>query len=51
MEPAAAGCTLESLLNAQIAERCGWSEPTNFTAAFKKHLAVLPRDLREGKDS
>jgi AraC-like DNA-binding protein len=32
---------------AQIAERAGFSEPTNFTAAFKKHYAVLPRQVRE----
>jgi AraC-like DNA-binding protein len=34
---------------AQIAERCGFSEPTNFTAAFKKHFAVLPRHVRDDK--
>lgn len=34
---------------AQIAERAGFSEPTNFTAAFKKHYAVLPRQVREDK--
>ncbi|MFO1465909.1 MAG: AraC family transcriptional regulator [Steroidobacteraceae bacterium] len=31
---------------AEIAERSGFSEPTNFTAAFKKHFAVLPRQVR-----
>jgi AraC-like DNA-binding protein len=35
---------------AQIAEQSGFSEPTNFTAAFKKHFAVLPRQVREGKE-
>lgn len=35
---------------AQIAERAGFSEPTNFTAAFKKHYAVLPRHVRENKE-
>lgn len=32
-----------------IAERTGHSEATNFTAAFKKHFAVLPRDVRQLK--
>ena len=36
---------------AQIAERCGFSEPTNFTAAFKKHFAVLPKQVRERKSN
>ncbi len=31
---------------AEIAELSGFSEPTNFTAAFKKHFAVLPRQVR-----
>jgi len=31
----------------EIAERTGHSEPTNFTAAFKKYFAVLPRDVRQ----
>jgi AraC family transcriptional activator of pyochelin receptor len=31
---------------AEIAERTGYAEPTNFTAAFKKHFASLPRDMR-----
>ena len=31
----------------EIAERTGHSEATNFTAAFKKHFAVLPRDVRQ----
>jgi AraC-like DNA-binding protein len=31
---------------AEIAERAGYHEPTNFTAAFKKHFASLPRDIR-----
>jgi AraC-like DNA-binding protein len=31
---------------AAIAERTGYEEPTNFTAAFKKHFAVLPREVR-----
>ena len=35
---------------AQIAERFGFSEPTNFTAAFKKHFAVLPKQVRDAKD-
>jgi AraC-like DNA-binding protein len=30
----------------EIAERTGYPEPTNFTAAFKKHFASLPRDMR-----
>jgi AraC-like DNA-binding protein len=30
----------------EIAERTGYQEPTNFTAAFKKHFASLPRDMR-----
>lgn len=34
---------------AQVAERCGFSEPTNFTAAFKKHYAVLPKQVREAE--
>ena len=29
-----------------IAEQTGYEEPTNFTAAFKKHFAVLPRQVR-----
>ncbi len=31
----------------EIAERTGYPEPTNFTAAFKKHFASLPRDIRK----
>jgi AraC-like DNA-binding protein len=31
---------------AEIAERTGYAEPTNFTAAFKKHFAARPRDMR-----
>ncbi|HEV7446021.1 MAG TPA: AraC family transcriptional regulator [Steroidobacteraceae bacterium] len=30
----------------QIAERTGYGEPTNFTAAFKRHFAALPREVR-----
>lgn len=30
----------------EIAERTGYEEPTNFTAAFKRHFAVLPRQVR-----
>jgi len=30
----------------EIAEATGYEEPTNFTAAFKKHFAVLPRQVR-----
>ena len=30
----------------EIAERSGYEEPTNFTAAFKKHFAILPRQVR-----
>lgn len=30
----------------EIAERTGYQEPTNFSAAFKKHFASTPRDLR-----
>ena len=31
---------------AQVAERSGYGEPTNFTAAFKKHFDSLPREVR-----
>jgi AraC-like DNA-binding protein len=31
---------------AQIAERSGYGEPTNFTAAFRKHFDLLPREVR-----
>lgn len=31
---------------AHVAERAGFSEPTNFTAAFSKHFAVLPSQIR-----
>ncbi len=31
---------------ARIAEATGFSEPTNFTAAFRKHFAVLPSEVR-----
>jgi AraC-like DNA-binding protein len=34
---------------AQIAEKAGFSEPTNFTAAFKKHFAVLPSQIRDAQ--
>jgi len=34
---------------AQVAERAGFSEPTNFTAAFKKHFAVLPSEIRDSQ--
>jgi AraC family transcriptional regulator, transcriptional activator of the genes for pyochelin and ferripyochelin receptors len=30
----------------QIAERVGYGEPTNFTAAFRKHFVFLPREAR-----
>jgi AraC-like DNA-binding protein len=30
----------------EVASRTGYSEPTNFTAAFKRHFAVLPRQVR-----
>ena len=30
----------------EIAERTGYEEPTNFTAAFKKHFAVVPSQVR-----
>jgi AraC-like DNA-binding protein len=36
---------------AQVAERAGYSEPTNFTAAFKKHFAVLPSQVRDRSDA
>ena len=36
---------------AQIAEHAGFSEPTNFTAAFKKHFAVLPRHVRGSEET
>ena len=29
-----------------VAERVGFSEPTNFTAAFRKHFTLLPSDVR-----
>ena len=29
-----------------VAERSGFSEPTNFTAAFRKHFALPPSDFR-----
>ncbi len=31
-----------------IAARLGYEEPTNFTVAFKKHFALLPREARDG---
>jgi AraC-like DNA-binding protein len=31
---------------AQIAERVGYGESTNFSAAFKKHFDILPREAR-----
>ena len=31
---------------AQVSEKAGFSEPTNFTAAFRKHFAVLPSHIR-----
>ena len=31
---------------AQIAESVGYGEPTNFTAAFRKHFEFLPREAR-----
>ncbi len=33
-----------------VAERAGFSEPTNFTAAFRKHFAVLPSEVRRGRN-
>lgn len=33
----------------EIAERTGYQEPTNFTAAFKKHFASLPREIRRSE--
>lgn len=51
MEAALAMLRSGNLPIAQIAERCGFSEPTNFTAAFKKHFAVLPKQVRERKTS
>jgi AraC-like DNA-binding protein len=33
----------------QIAERTGYGEPTNFTAAFKRHFAALPREVRASR--
>jgi AraC-like DNA-binding protein len=32
---------------AQVSEKAGFSEPTNFTAAFRKHFAVLPSHIRD----
>jgi hypothetical protein len=29
-----------------LAERVGYGEPTNFTAAFRRHFAFLPREAR-----
>jgi AraC-like DNA-binding protein len=34
-----------------VAARVGFDEPTNFTAAFKRHFAVLPREARIGLES
>lgn len=31
---------------AQISDRVGYSHPRNFTAAFRRHLGVLPKDYR-----
>lgn len=39
------------LLIGEIAERTGFSEPTNFTAAFKSYFAVPPRHIRSGRDA
>jgi AraC-like DNA-binding protein len=36
---------------ATVAEQVGYSEPTNFTAAFKRHFAVLPRQVRRDQDA
>ncbi len=33
---------------ADVAERLGFSEATNFTAAFKKHFSVPPSAMRQG---
>jgi AraC family transcriptional activator of pyochelin receptor len=30
----------------EVAARAGYSEPTNFTAAFRRHFAMLPRQAR-----
>lgn len=35
----------------EIAELIGFSEPTNFTAAFKAFFAVPPRQVRDERDS
>lgn len=35
-----------SLPIAHVSEKAGFSEPTNFTAAFSKHFAVLPSQVR-----
>jgi AraC-like DNA-binding protein len=35
----------------EIAERTGFSEPTNFTAAFKAYFAVSPRHVRSERDT
>lgn len=35
----------------EIAELTGFSEPTNFTAAFKAFFAVPPRQVRDERDS
>jgi AraC-like DNA-binding protein len=32
---------------AHVSEKAGFSEPTNFTAAFRKHFAVLPSHIRD----
>jgi AraC family transcriptional regulator, transcriptional activator of the genes for pyochelin and ferripyochelin receptors len=34
-----------------VAARVGFDEPTNFTAAFKRYFATLPREARVGLDS
>jgi AraC-like DNA-binding protein len=51
MQAALALLRSSKLSIAQIAERCGFSEPTNFTAAFKKHFAVLPKHVRSPESS
>lgn len=36
-----------TLAISEITARMGCEEPTDSTAAFKKHFAVLPREARE----
>lgn len=46
MQQAAALLRTSTLTIAEIAEATGFSEPTNFTATFRKHFGQLPSALR-----